>query len=505
LTLFLYQTLRIDRLSHLPNELLDIIFDLAYARRRSIEPLSKRLLPYHERSLYRRIRFEGSHQAIQLYQSLNLHPSKGSLIKEIYGPLLEYVDEPAEFFQSLTSILPFCLSLEVLEVSPGFDSRTNLSRVSKWNLYAAELLHHLQDLPLKRLEVSLIQKNEEEEAEDEDEEVSYTNLDTLAIIQEHPSICELIIGDWNSEVVEDVRRNRSFTLPGIKSLRIEGIAADKISVKTVTELCPSLLHLHLFSTFEIGVLVFSNVLPHLPISLHSLSLNATRPDDPFCEEHLPRFTSLRSIELGDNMFSSSIHQVLSQLPLLENIKLGYGTLDFDGFSSLIDGSVRLQHLRQVDLNLYPTTIGTQVDLKDLAKIEADGFRLPGEKEGWPKVPEYDHNWREIEQGICAVVEVGKKNGIVVNADISAFEEYRQAFDLEVYNRSVLVAFCQRRPQFIATAQRLARDRSWLPLQADLDSLDPERLELVETPVPELVWFVFSLKNKDEEVAQRDGE
>jgi hypothetical protein len=392
----------------------------------------------------------------------------------------------------------------------SYRRKCSLSKFSRFNNHTAELLRHLQGLPLKRLELSLVRKIEEEEDEEEDNEEEedegafYTNLDTLAIVQEHPSLCELSIKCWDNQGLEDIRKNRSFTLPGITSLWIDGDTANKASVKAITELCPSLSHVHLSNVSGRRV-DYGNVLPHLPTSLHSLSLRATLPNVSSCDPYLPRFTSLRSIDLGNKLFSSSIDRVLSQLPLLEKIKLGYGTINLDRFSSLIHGPVRLQHLRQVDLNLYPAIFGLRVAPSNLDRIKAVGFQAPRPREGWSKRLEDPNDWQKIEKDLAGLVKVGKKNGIVVNADIAAFDKYRQAYDLEIHNRSVLVAFCRRSPHLIATAQLLARDRSWLPLQADLDSLDPERLELVETPVPELNWFVFSLKNKDTEVVQRDGE
>jgi len=208
-------------------------------------------------------------------------------------------------------------------------------------------------------------------------------------------------------------------------------------------------------------------------------------------------TSLRFIELGNNLFSPSIHRVLGQLPLLEKIQLGNGTLDFEGFRSLVDGPSRLQHLRQINLDLFPSTPGL-IRSEPQRSPEERIFRYgsPNAGQGWPK-PEKKELWFKTVENITNLIEIARANGIKVNASITKFERYRQDFALEKLNRSILDAYYHSNFEKISSARRAAKDYSWLPPQVNVDNLDRTRLELVETEVPELDWFVLSLRNKVE--------
>jgi hypothetical protein len=130
------------------------------------------------------------------------------------------------------------------------------------------------------------------------------------------------------------------------------------------------------------------------------------------------------------------------------------------------------------------------------RIGVDG---PSAAEGWTTV-ESPERWSEAKQDLLDLVEVGKENGVLVNASISRYEAYREAYALEGINRSILAAYYNSNLQDIPRARHFAKGRSWLPPAIDLDNFDPSRLDLVETPVPELDWFVLSLKNKDVQAA-----
>jgi hypothetical protein len=106
-------------------------------------------------------------------------------------------------------------------------------------------------------------------------------------------------------------------------------------------------------------------------------------------------------------------------------------------------------------------------------------------------------WSEAKQDLLDLVEVGKKKGVLVSASISKYEEYREALLLEHVNRSILAAYHDSNPEDIPRARHSAKGRSWLPPEVDLYNFDSSRVELVQTLVPELNWFVLSLENKDD--------
>jgi hypothetical protein len=446
------------------------------------EPLSKRLLPFHERFLYRKIPLSGSVQTAQLAVGLEAYPSKGKYIKELAIPkagLFEDEDKELEkVVNSMKKILPVCLNLEVLNIRPS---------LLYWNSFAMDLIGLLGKLPLKRLKVTMVDEMEE----------FLVDLDDLAFVQDLLSLTELVVNGWDIEAIDGVRMNETFALVGIRSLTVDGIFLDEYSLKRVVELCPSLLHLRI-NTYFLSELPLNVVIPSLPTSLVSLAFEGKNSDtDNFCDAFLPRFTSLRSIELDNCLFSPSVHLALGQLPLLEKIQLGNGTLDFEGFRSLIEGPSRLRHLRQVNLVLYQSAPGVvRLEPRRSPNARIFSYRSPKADEGWPK-PQKKKAWLKTVENIANLIEAAQFNGVVVNADISKFESYRQDYSLEKLNHSILDAYYNSNFERISSARRAAKDYSWLPPQEDDDNLDQTRLELVETEVPELDWFVLSLRNKVE--------
>jgi len=238
----------------------------------------------------------------------------------------------------------------------------------------------------------------------------------------------------------------------------------------------------------------------LPTTLRSLQIEAEFLNVTVCDQLLLQFISLRSINLGTGFFSPTIHLILRQLPLLESITLGNGTIDFDGFRSLINGPSRLKNLLQLDIKLFIVFI----------EFTATACRSGGEERGgtgslhdgfpWVKPTEEENRWFEIMKGFSGLVDLGREWGIAVIASISKLECYLECYALEAVNRSILEAYYQGDLSNVTLARLVAQGRSWLPPAIDLDNFDPSRLELVETPVPELNWFVLSLKNKVDQSA-----
>jgi hypothetical protein len=279
------------------------------------------------------------------------------------------------------------------------------------------------------------------------------------------------------------------------SLQVAGISVDTEPISSLIKMCPSLLHLDLFCTYD-GKVFFDKVLPFFPDSLHSLSLDTEWKKVTPCDPFLSRFTSLRSITLGGGTFSPSLHLVLRQLPLLEKIKLGRGVIKLRGFRTLITGTSRLQHIRQLDLDLLPTSRGRRLKRRD-ASWKGWEFKAPHEDTGWKwKQPVDDELWLTISRALSNYIEAGKEHGIVVNSNIQGFERYRQAYALELFNRSMFSAFYQSNFQEIPRARLAAQSYSWLPPDVDFEGVKREQLELIETSIPELDWFVVSVRRKD---------
>ena len=322
------------------------------------------------------------------------------------------------------------------------------------------------------------------------------NIDNLSLFANFPSLRKLRIYDWDETQASLIQRSKTTAIPQVTTLLIEGVAADTETVTFLVDALPGLLHLELYTSYT-GYPTFGLSLPYLPTTLRTLRLlSVSRSRAATIDHFLPRFSQLRSIRLGSNSHSSTIHSVLLQLPLLAHIQLGFGPLDLAGFLSLVTGPTRLLSLRTVTLDFYVYSEGErcQRPSETVRGIdeEVDGFDI--EMSDW----EFPAEWNGAPLNVGDYEELkrlAKENGILLNGTIKEAIDWCRNYRLELNNRAVLNAY--NRQDFT----RLRRIRSYaaqtggvLP-NIDFDSLDVNRLEIIEMDLPERDWWVLSLMNR----------
>ena len=73
----------VDRFSKLPNELLQRIFALAYAKKKPSQPLSRRLRPFYDEIVFRKIKADSSSRIRSLRKLSTKRPGLGSHLREL--------------------------------------------------------------------------------------------------------------------------------------------------------------------------------------------------------------------------------------------------------------------------------------------------------------------------------------------------------------------------------------------------------------------------------------
>lgn len=377
------------------------------------------------------------------------------------------------------SLLPNLVSLDVPFSPPLFTSSdaTSLSRTS---------------FPrLERLATSIKSEN------------GTLDVDKLAQLAVLPALKQLKICNWNVGDDSEVHRATTTLLPGIQSLEIEGNAADLDLVQFVVNSCPSILHLELNSTYD-DVLEYSSHLSLLPSDLQSLFLRGSSSTYSPVDSSLPRFSQLRSLRLGDKCYSRDVHLALQQLPLLAHIHLGEGRIDCDGFQSLFSGPSRLAHLRTITLDFLDGSIGEKISApsSSTSDAESERERCSIEMYDW-ELPDFADYGRYSVLGLRRLVDVAEENGVEVTGTFLQAIEFVYAYRIEENNRTVVQAYLHKSLDHLRWS-RLEAEADGVPLpDLDIDSLDKDHLEIVETGLPEQEWFVLSLKNKEEVGAERE--
>jgi len=467
---------RTDYFSFLPNELLHVIFEYAYKDLAPTAPLSKRLLPFFEKYLYRKISLPTVSAVDRFITLIDRIQHKGSLVYNVALPKAPE-DLRADFEAQLPhflSLLPNLVSLDV-PYSPRLFIASHTS---------APFPPYL--LCLKSFATS---PNLYTDAK--------IDLDKLAQLASLPCLDHLKLYDWHEHGEENIHRSRTTVLPGIKTLEIDGEAADIQTPVKLIEACPSLLHLDLESTYMEGDHEFARYLHLLPSNLRSLSLHGIRPAAATVDTLLPRFNQLNSLHLGDGCFEYTVHSVLQQLPLLGHLHLGKGVIDPAGFVSLIIGSSRLPSLRTIILDFDTGTVGRIIKRPSRARfnIESEMEKCDVNMSDWFLPGEVDsHRFNPV--GLQQLIEVARENEVVIRGRVFVGLENAVAYRIEENNRAIIDALGHQRSEHLQEVRNVAA-RNGVPLPPlDLDSLDLDRLELVELELPEQDWFVLSLRNKE---------
>ncbi|GAA6018040.1 hypothetical protein JCM11491_000045 [Sporobolomyces phaffii] len=448
----------LDRFSLLPNELLDAIFALAYSFYPPKAPLSKRLRPFQERELYRSVTIVHLRQFRTLSRTLELDPARGELVTKIaIGSYSRPHDDDSRVsLDDLLSALPNLVTLEIpVGLSPyEAPSGIVLSRLWRVKMVSASI-HSCR--------------------------FGWSDLAFLSML---PNLNDLVIYNWLSFGTRHSPSPNGFSFKHVVRVKVMGEGIDKETVLPIANLCPNLLHLHLFGTDGRG-LQHPDLLPLVPATLHSLQLDSPYGSSEPCDLLLPRFSHLRQLNLGETCHSESIHTTLAQLPNLVSIRLGDGQVDYRGFAALVSGPSRL------------------VELKSLIFDTKTAFS-PDDMADWVDPSDYlpDPVGLRALRGVC------DSNGVDLSGTM--FDDCLRAledFHVEWNNRAVLAAAYHGDRDFDQLHHtRTEASRAGVTLPSfDLDSLDPDHLEVVETELPEKEWIVLSLRNRcPDEQGKIDG-
>ncbi|GAA5960959.1 hypothetical protein JCM3765_007555 [Sporobolomyces pararoseus] len=465
---------RTDHISLLPNELLGDIFDYAYSSSPPPTlPLSKRLLPFHQKHLYRQITLSSPTQVNKFLTSMSTRNENGKLVKSLEFDRDE--DGVIESIEVLENLFPLLPNVEHLELHPYevdicqrskilFSTLTNIISVTTEPAYVGEY------------------------------EGEYINLNSFAFLSTLPSLHTLEIYEWtyNSEI--DPAFEETFELPYVKTLRIEGKGAEESTVAILANLCPALLHLKLNCTWE-DEINFDWCISQVPASLECLELSSCSSRPNLSPHLFTRFTNLRSVNLDDGCYPKTIHTTLQQLPHLRKVRLGGGAISPNGFLTLFSGPARLVHLETIVLDFYVGERGICVE--DLSEdLEMEDWKMPLAS---VKVSEDEvDNMLPVDE-LKQVIETAEENGITVEGTIYEALENLQDYVIEKSNRAVLSFYNQGKGSWRSLIiAELDADCTGVSIpRHNLGPLDFNRVELVKTELPERDWFVFSLKKKEE--------
>jgi len=454
---------QIDRLSLLPNELLDHIFDLAYSIiTPSTGALSKRLLPFHITGLYRRIYLTKRESISMLIDRIKNLPDLGELVLHLLlskasgdkVPPFETV-EIDQFFSRLVRLESLDLDHDPYGVLRALVASMSSSKLPR--------LRHLTSSVSSDFEHPL--------------------LDFTAF----PTLQSLTVIDYNSE--DGAYDTATLPhLPLLTHLTVAGLYADDLSIASFCNLCPSLTHL----TLECGSPVYSDLLKLLPVKLLRLDLACpSLGTDDLCERHLSRFTHLQHLVLDAGMFTTNLSSHLINLRSLEILELGEGSISTSEMSDLFN-KVPINRLK---LDLTQGKIGYRLEVDENGS--AGGRWVPGEGRliaGDWVIPEFDlqGDGDFTLEGAREMLREAEEMGIEVEGSIIRAIEVMDAYHLEIAN--IAIYRCFRDEIFIHYSNVKEQNlHARLPL-LDLNSLDSTRLKIRKIQLEEEGWFALTLEN-----------
>lgn len=152
---------QIDRLSLLPNELLDYIFDLAYSiDTPSTGALSKHLLPFHITGIYCRIRISKYTAFLNLVNKVNEQPTLAISIQtlELVAVKKPTVAPPASTRYDLETFIRSLTRLQTLKIDKGYPQMSRILDPNSSLLYSNPLIFH-RSVTFALLSLSILTSN----------------------------------------------------------------------------------------------------------------------------------------------------------------------------------------------------------------------------------------------------------------------------------------------------------------------------------------------------------
>ncbi|GAA6013439.1 hypothetical protein JCM11491_006080 [Sporobolomyces phaffii] len=476
----LSETFEFDRLSSLPNELLDHIFDLAHTLDHpSTGAISKHLLPFHISGLYRRIHLERATNLGKLIDKVSRERDYGERIRSLK------IDHSLQGPISLDSF-PWD------DVGPFFQS-----------------LSRLEDLDLGEDQLDLLRVSLDEYLRDSG--TMMRSLVTLRVrgqfpfwwFEAVPSLVKLEFLHFNYIPYAIHELRDPLKLPRLVSLSFTGVRAGDSSIASYFSLCPNLRHLSLHMKYVPANYGF--LLSLLPTTLVSLELESDSQyrTDP-CDDLLPRFTQLERLSLDKGIFTPQLPSHLASLSHLKELRLAEGIFSIDRFLALVSGPTRRRSFRKLTLDYdyeLRSKIGYRLEVDEDGSI---GSRwVPGEGRlaaGDWILPSFDFDdgvWNGfMSSRIRDLIRFARCHGIVIDGNFSHALGIADAFLLEVANLAVYRSFRDGDLRHIVDLQENYPHLCGGLPSLDLDALDQENLELVKTDLPDEGWFQLSLRNKE---------
>ncbi|GAA5908233.1 uncharacterized protein JCM6883_004317 [Sporobolomyces salmoneus] len=342
-----------DRLSRLPVELLDSIFELASSSvgpTLTIDPISKALLPSQERAIYETIAVDSNQDFHLLVRTLDAQPRKGRHTKHLVLPVPEYWQKETFDRRWLLRHLPNVDEIEVYQhdetISVRFDDGPDLlpfipslrtCRFQNIKLDSA-LVTWLSRIPTLRLvEVSRIVSDKEEEEDNS--------------------------RDWTpARQVLQVSIQSVYPIPassGPKLLRFfpsAFISSLDISVSHEDPIRP------LFDNLDTRL---------LSLRLRGISF---RMGDKTIDSFLPKFSRLQHLHLDPSFTSGAFQTHLLALLNLVSLSLAYDAQE-PNLDELYRGLDRLPHLRTLKFTYLGIEQGKQFDLAEAEEESFDSARV----------------------------------------------------------------------------------------------------------------------------------
>jgi len=469
---------QIDHFSSLPNELLDDIFDQAYTYSPPSHPLSKRLLPFFEQHFYRKVSISSFPRCTILHETISAQPYKGHLVAQMnLSALQDPTEANLDLLASLFSVVPNLTHLDCSLLTYLYERTPGIT----------DSLSRLQSLTIP------IRPDHRD-----DDQRAYLELEQLVFLQDLPEVYDLTLNSYRFYPDDTINGFEHLWLPHLHRLRIEGEGAEDHSVSFITARCPALLHLALHSTWYENLKLYGYIDSH-PLSLRSLSLSIENGlvvvHDQ--QDSLERFTQLQSLHLGDLCYDRDVASTLLKLPLLVDIHLGQGLFEPDDFLPLVSGPTRLLFLKSIILDADFGNIGKKISAPSTKGFDTtrELQRCPIEMIDW-RLPEQGEDVTFEGIGLKRLIEVGKENGVTVKGGVLTALRMVDDYHIEANNRAILFTYTHHTLDHLHEARDAAsQDGVALP-PPDLDSLDLDRLEIIEIVLPEQDWYMLSLRNKE---------
>ncbi|GAA5987044.1 hypothetical protein JCM5350_002829 [Sporobolomyces pararoseus] len=460
---------KVDRISSLAPELLDYIFDLAYPLESpSTGPLSKHLLPFHIRGIYRRIDLERAPRIEKLIKKVETDPHLGALVQSIH---FEHHDEDRtilkrdriqRFFNNLPNLFEmdfgrdFSHLFQNVLVSDRFVHSESLRHLTlTGDLYLEPLIRNLPNL--------------------ESLDYSYNSDEPYDI---------LFVCCYNQRSCDCL--DKAPLHSRLETLTIKGIPEKGSARKFATffSLYPNLtlLSISLVNLEEGDFAWSSELVPFLSPKLVELVIS----DDGSAEliEHLlPRFTQLEVLVLDhEGFFSPDLPTHLFQLRSLNLIQLGVGTVALDQFIPLITGPNRLEQLAVLELDSVRSGYqrDTVIEEDDVGKGFREDLIPPGDEpagQGW-SLPRFDEEGGLMTiEGTRRLLHTAKGAGIECGGQLFDSLHRMDCFALEAVNVALYRSYRDKDLKYIYKLQEDHPEFAEQLPSMDFDSLDPSKLEL----------------------------